>query len=193
MRHFRCLDPVCPRKTFAEPLPHLLLPHAQRTSRLRESLRKLGEEGVGEAGARMSQQQGMACSSSTVLRLLRHGPLPPPPPVKVLGVDEWAWRKGQSYGTMLVDLERHIPIDLLPDASADSFAAWLKEHPSVELISRDRGTTFADGANRGAPQALQIADRWHVIHNLGEALEKVLARHHADLKRALTRSAKSTR
>jgi len=101
-------------------------------------------------------------------------------------VDEWAWRKGQSYGTILVDLERHIPIDLLPDASADSFAAWLQEHPSVELISRDRGTTFADGANRGAPQALQIADRWHVIHNLGEALEKVLARHHADLKRALT-------
>src|SRR6266700_4671950 len=127
----------------------------------------------------------MACSSSTVLRLLRHGPLPPPPPVKVLGVDEWAWRKGQSYGTMLVDLERHIPVDLLQDASADSFAAWLKEHPSVELISRDRGTTFADGANRGAPQALQIADRWHVIHNLGEALEKVLARHHADVKRVM--------
>jgi hypothetical protein len=134
----------------------------------------------------MSKQQGMVCSASTVLRLLRHGPLPTPSPVKVLGVDEWAWRKGQSYGTILVDLERHIPVDLLQDASADSFAAWLKEHPSVELISRDRGTTFADGANRGAPQALQIADRWHVINNLGEALEKVLARHHADLKRALT-------
>jgi transposase len=138
----------------------------------------------------MSKQQGMACSSSTVLRLLRHDPLPTPLPVKVLGVDEWAWRKGQSYGTILVDLERHILIDilidLLQDASADSFAAWLQEHPSVELISRDRGTTFADGANRGAPQALQIADRWHVIHNLGEALEKVLARHHADLKAALT-------
>jgi transposase len=186
VRHFRCFNHICPRKTFAEPLPDLLLPYAQRTSRLRESLRKLGEEGGGEAGARMSKQQGMACSSSTVLRLLRHGSLPTPLPVKVLGVDEWAWRKGQSYGTILVDLERHIPIDLLQDASADSFAAWLKEHPSVELISRDRGTTFADGANRGAPQALQIADRWHMIHNLGEALEKVLAQHHADLKRALT-------
>jgi transposase len=101
-------------------------------------------------------------------------------------VDEWAWRKGQSYGTLLVDLERHLPVDLLPDASADSFAAWLKEHPSVELISRDRGTTFADGTTRGAPEALQIADRWHLLHNLGEALEKVLAGHHADLKRALT-------
>jgi transposase len=186
VRHFRCSQRACPRKTFAEPLPDLLLPHAQRTSRLRESQRKLGEEGGGEAGARMSKHQGAACSASTVLRLIRYGPLPTPSPVKVLGVDDWAWRKGQSYGTILVDLERHIPVDLLQDASADSFAAWLKEHPSVELISRDRGTTFADGANRGAPQALQIADRWHIIHNLGEALEKVLARHHADLKRMLT-------
>jgi transposase len=88
-RHFRCLNPVCPRKTFAEPLPDLLLPHAQRTSRVRESLRQLGEEGGGQAGARMSKQQAMACSASTVLRLLRHGPLPPPPALKVLGVDDW--------------------------------------------------------------------------------------------------------
>lgn len=186
VRHFRCSNRACPRKTFAEPLPGLLLPYAQRTSRLRENLRRLGEEGGGEAGARLSKKQAMTCSASTILRLLRHGPLPTPPPVKVLGVDDWAWHKGQSYGTILVDLERHIPIDLLQDASADSFAAWLKEHPSVELISRDRGTTFADGANRGAPQALQIADRWHVLHNLAEALEKVLARHHANLNQAFT-------
>lgn len=86
----------------------------------------------------------------------------------------------------LVDLEQHIPIDLLEDASAESFAAWLQKHPSVEVISRDRGTTFANGANRGAPQAIQIADRWHLLHNLGEALEKVLTRHHADLKRVFT-------
>jgi transposase len=92
----------------------------------------------------------------------------------------------QSYGTMLVDLEERRPIDLLADATAETFAAWLQAHPSVELISRDRGTTFADGATRGAPQALQIADRWHILHNLGEALEKVLARHHADVKRAFT-------
>jgi transposase len=124
--------------------------------------------------------------ASTVLRLLRHGPLSPPLPIKVVGVDEWAWRKGQRYGTLLVDLERHMPIDLLVDATAESFAAWLTAHPSVEFISRDRGATFADGATRGAPQAVQIADRWHVIHNLGEALEKVLARHHTDLKRAST-------
>lgn len=94
--------------------------------------------------------------------------------------------KGRAMEHSWLSLVRHIPIDLLQDASADSFAAWLKEHPSVELISRDRGTTFADGANRGAPQALQIADRWHVFHNLAEAREKVLARHHATLNQALT-------
>lgn len=83
--------------------------------------------------------------------------------MRVVGVDEWAWRKGQRYGTILVDLERRTPIDLLEDATAESFAAWLEKHPTVEVVSRDRGTTFADGATRGAPGALQIADRWHLM------------------------------
>lgn len=94
VRHFRCSNRQCPRKTFAEPLPDLLLPHAQRTSRLQESLRRLGETAGGEASARVSTQLGMACSPDTVLRLVRHASLPVPPPVMVLGVDEWAWRKG---------------------------------------------------------------------------------------------------
>jgi transposase len=100
VRHFRCPNRVCPRYArLALPLPHLLLPCAQRTSRLRESLRELGEEGGGQAGARISKQQGMARSASTVLRLLRQGPLPTPPPVKALGVDEWVYSFGQSFGT----------------------------------------------------------------------------------------------
>jgi hypothetical protein len=138
----------------------------------------------GEAGARLSQKLAMKCSPATLLRLVRHSPQPTSAHVRVVGVDEWAWRKGQRYGTLLVDLEKHMSVDLLADASAESFAEWLQAHPSVEIISPDRGTTYADGASRGAPHALQIADRWHLLHNLGEELEKVLARHHADLKRA---------
>lgn len=187
VRHFRCANAACPRKTFAEPLPNLLLPRAQRTSRLRESLRTLGEVVGGEAGAQVSKRQGMACSADTLLRLVRHTALPASPAVEVVGVDEWAWRKGQSYGTLLVDLERHAPIDVLEDASSDSFAAWLKQHKSVKLITRDRAGTFADGAAKGAPKAIQIADRWHLLRNLGAALEKVLARHHDTIKRAFSR------
>jgi transposase len=149
-------------------------------------LRVIGEAIGGEAGARLSQKLAMKCSPATLLRLVRHSPLPSSAHVRVVGVDEWAWRKGQRYGTIVVDLEQQRPIDLLADASAESFVAWLQAHPSVEIVSRDRGTTYADGATRGAPHALQIADRWHLIQNLGEALEKVLARHHADLKRAFT-------
>ena len=186
VRHFRCANAVCPRKTEASPLPNLLLPHAQRTTRLRGSLQALGEDVGGEAGARASKRQGMACRADTLLRLTKQATLPTTPPVKVLGVDEWAWRKGQSYGTMLVDLERHVPVDLLPDASAHSFAAWLKAHPSVELITRDRAGIFTDGAASGAPNAIQIADRWHILRNLSEALKKVLSRHHETIKRAFT-------
>lgn len=184
VRRFRCATPTCQRKTFAEPLPLLVSPHAQRTRSVQDLLRVIGEVVGGEAGARLSQRLAMACSPDTLLRLVRRASLPASPLVRVVGVDEWAWRKRRSYGTILVDLERKVPVDLLADASAESFAAWLRAHPTVEIISRDRGTTYADGATRGAPQALQIADRWHLLHNLGEALEKVLARHHADLKRA---------
>jgi transposase len=184
VRRFRCPNPACGRKTFAEPLPLLVAPHAQRTRAVQDLLRVIGEVVGGEAGARLSHRLALACSPDTLLRLVRRAPLPSSPPVRVVGVDEWAWRKRQSYGTILVDLERQVPIDLLADASAESFAAWLQAHPTVEIVSRDRGTTYADGATRGAPQALQIADRWHLLHNLAESLEKVLARHHADVKRA---------
>jgi transposase len=181
VRRFRCSNPTCQRKTFAESFPLLGAPRTQRTSPVQDLLRVIGEAMGGEAAARLSQRLAMKCSPATVLRLVRQAPFPPSSRVRVVGVDEWAWRKGQRYDTILVDLEHQAPIDLLEDATAESFAAWLEEHPTVKIISRDRGTTFADGASRGAPQALQVADRWHLIHNLGETLEKVLARYHADL------------
>ena len=131
---------------------------------MRDLLRVIGEAMGGEAGARLSQKLAMTCSPATLLRLVRHSPLPTSAHVRVVGVDEWAWRKGQRYGTLLVDLEKHMPVDLLADACAESFAEWLQAHPSVAHHQpRPRNAPWADGASRGAPHALQIADRWHLL------------------------------
>ena len=129
----------------------------------------------GEAGARLSERIGLECGADAILRELKHVTAGVNrPAVRILGVDDWAWRKGQSYGTILVDLERRCPIDLLPDRSARSFQRWLVEHPEVEVISRDRAGIYAEGGKRGAPNALQVADRFHLICNLSSAAERFL-------------------
>lgn len=114
------------------------------------------------------------------------------PTPRYLGVDEWAWRKGRTYGTLLCDLERGTIVDLLPERSADSLAAWLRAHPGVEVISRDRSPIFAEGARLGAPDAVQVADRWHLFRNLTDALQKILERQHARLRRAAAEAARAT-
>jgi transposase len=127
----------------------------------------------------------MATSADTVLRRLKAGPAVEIRGARALGVDDWAWRKGQRYGTILVDLEAHTPIDLLPDRSADSLAAWLQSHPGAEVVSRDRGGIYADGATRGAPQAVQVADRFHLLCNLTSAVERVLEQKRTALAKAI--------
>jgi transposase len=107
----------------------------------------------------------------------------------VLGVDDWCQRRGRTYGTLLVDLERHHPLALLPDRTADTLAAWLTEHPGIEVISRDRAPAYAEGATRGAPAAVQVADRFHVVQNLGDALVQVLTPHRAAMQQAAGRPA----
>jgi transposase len=138
----------------------------------------------GEAGARLLQALGLTASPDTVLRHLRRTVLPHLPTPRVLGVDDWSYRRGQTYGTILVDLEQHRPVDVLPDRSAPTFATWLEQHPGVEVVSRDRGGSYADGAQQGAPHAVQVADRWHVLKNLMEALERVLSQEQRTLREA---------
>jgi transposase len=176
VRRFLCANVACPRVTFSEPLPEVVAPFARRSTRLADEQRRLGLDVGGELGARIAQRQGMSVSPDTLLRLARRARLPERPTPHALGVDEWAYRLGQDYKTILVDLDTHRPVDLLPSSTAAAFATWLEDHGGVEIIARDRAGTFADGATQGAPDAIQVADRFHLMKNLREALEPILDR-----------------
>lgn len=174
VRRFCCDNPTCQRRTFAERMPSLIASYARRTNHLLTAQRQVAFDLGGEAGARMLLNLGMPTSADTLLRLIRTAQEPETQTPRVLSVDDWAKKKGHSYGSILVDLEKHKVVDLLPDRTAESLANWLVEHPGVEVISRDRSGEYAKGATDGAPLAIQVADRWHLLENLRTHLKNLL-------------------
>src|SRR5437660_198860 len=176
VRKFFCPNATCSRKIFAEQFPDLVPSYARITNRLHKALVALGLATSAEVSERVAPSLGMMVSAPTLLRRLRTVSCPPPTSVRILGVDDWAWKKGQIYGTLLVNLELNKPIELLPDRKQETLEAWLRTHPEIEVVSRDRGGEYAAAARKGAPQAQQVADKFHLLLNLREKLKELMAR-----------------
>ncbi|GHO72341.1 hypothetical protein KSD_01120 [Ktedonobacter sp. SOSP1-85] len=177
VRRFFCLNLACERQIFTERLSSVVAPYARRTIWLADVFTLVAFALGREAGKRLIAGMGLRSSPDTLLRLIQAAPEKEYPTPQILGVDDWSWKRGHTYGTILIDLERHLPIELLPDREAETLADWLWNHPGVLIVSRDRGGNYAEGVRKGALGAIQIADRFHLLNNLGDTVANLLTRH----------------
>lgn len=184
LRRFFCKKHTCAQKIFVERLPDLCQPHAQRTTRWQEALCQLGLRVGGQAGADVGSELGISGSRDTILRLVRRSQQSIPSEPRIIGLDDWARRRRLRYGTLICDLERSQPIALLPDRSVETVSAWLKKHPSIDIVSRDGSSEYASAISKGAPQARQVSDRWHVGKNLSACVSTLLAHTLRELRMA---------
>jgi len=185
---WRCRNEQCDRRIFAAGAGMLAVPSAQRTQRAAEIVRVFGHAAGGRPAERLLARLGMPTSDDTILRhLKRDATARAVPEPRVIGIDEWAWQKGRTFGTIIVDLQAREVVDVLPDRSSAATAAWLRRHPSVEIINRDRQGLYAEGARLGAPQARQVADRFHLAQNFRGAVERQLSRLERPLRAAMPR------
>jgi transposase len=173
VRRFRRANLECSRRIFAERLPSVVQPYARKTTRLQEVLLLAGFALGGQAGARSVKRLGMKTSPSTLLRQLHDAKVASFPTPTVIGVDDFALLKGMKYRTIIVDLQRHSPVDLLPDRSAETLCSWLKQHLKLNIIGRDRSTEYERTIERGAPHAVEVLDRWHLLKNLPQSTERL--------------------
>jgi transposase len=181
VRRFFCRHSACLRRIFAEQFPTLVPVRGRHSLGVCSALRHVGLAVGGRAGARLAHALSVPGSIRTILRLVHGAPLPTLAAPRVIGLDAWAWRRGRRLGTMICDLERHHVIDLLPERTAPAVAQWLQAHPGVEIVCRDRSGLYAEGIRQGAPQAIQVVDRFHLVRNLRDALERLFLRDRRDL------------
>jgi transposase len=182
VRKYFCKNTDCSRMIFTERFATGLVSYARRFERLNQVITGIGLESGGNSTTRQAHSFSVKISASTVLRLIKKCSIPAITSPKIIGVDDWSFKKGRKYGTIIVDLETHRVIDLLPDREAKTLSAWLLEHPSIEIVSRDRSNTYAAAITEACPQAEQIADRWHLLKNLSETLERFLDTQRGEIK-----------